>query len=366
MNGNVTLAVFGAGRSTATKSLYQYDYGQVLQITGLTLPDVYEVHFGNDSEGGTTKTSLGGPDGVVIPDEYLTSGADIWAFVYLHTGEDDGETEYVVHIPVRKRPEPSDVEPTPEQQDVITQTIAALNVAVDKAEDAVEHYPYIGVDGFWYVWDAEAEAFEKSVKATGTPGVGISSVAKTSTSGLIDTYTITYTDGATSTFAVTNGKDGKNIAQIIKGSTVGLVDTYYIVYTGGGGMSAFTVTNGKNGTDGDTPVRGVDYWTAADQAAIVADVEADVAPKVGTLSLSTSWTSAGSDVYTQAVTISGVTADDAIDLYPDATIISQMVSDGVSALYIDNNDGVLTAVCVGAALTASVSVQYRVTKVAAV
>ena len=98
---------------------------------------------------------------------------------------------------------------------------------------------------------------------------------------------------------------------------------------------------------------------------VIADVEADVAPKVGTLSLSTSWT-AGTGVYTQAVTISGVTADDAIDLYPDATVIAQMVSDGVSALYIDNNNGVLTAVCVGAALTASVSVQYRVTKVAAV
>ena len=39
-------------------------------------------------------------------------------------------------------------------------------------------------------------------------GVGISSIAKTSTSGLVDTYTITYTDGNTSNFAVTNGKDG--------------------------------------------------------------------------------------------------------------------------------------------------------------
>ena len=39
----------------------------------------------------------------------------------------------------------------------------------------------------------------------GEDGRGIVSVAKTSTSGLVDTYTITYTDNTTSTFQVTNG-----------------------------------------------------------------------------------------------------------------------------------------------------------------
>ena len=37
---------------------------------------------------------------------------------------------------------------------------------------------------------------------------GISSISKTGTSGLVDTYTITYTDGTTDTFQVTNGADG--------------------------------------------------------------------------------------------------------------------------------------------------------------
>lgn len=44
----------------------------------------------------------------------------------------------------------------------------------------------------------------------GSDGVGISSISKTSTSGLVDTYTITFTDGNTTTFAVTNGKDGES------------------------------------------------------------------------------------------------------------------------------------------------------------
>lgn len=42
----------------------------------------------------------------------------------------------------------------------------------------------------------------------GEDGNGIVSIVKTSTSGLIDTYTITYDDGTTSTFNVTNGADG--------------------------------------------------------------------------------------------------------------------------------------------------------------
>lgn len=41
--------------------------------------------------------------------------------------------------------------------------------------------------------------------ATGATGNGIASIAKTGTSGLVDTYTITFTDGTTSTFTVTNG-----------------------------------------------------------------------------------------------------------------------------------------------------------------
>ena len=44
---------------------------------------------------------------------------------------------------------------------------------------------------------------------TGPTGNGIASITKTSTSGLVDTYTITYTDGTTTTFEVTNGEDGE-------------------------------------------------------------------------------------------------------------------------------------------------------------
>lgn len=44
----------------------------------------------------------------------------------------------------------------------------------------------------------------------GVDGIGITSIAKTKTEGLVDTYTITFTDGSTFNYDVTNGKDGKN------------------------------------------------------------------------------------------------------------------------------------------------------------
>ena len=45
----------------------------------------------------------------------------------------------------------------------------------------------------------------------GPAGKGIQSITKTGTSGLIDTYTITYSDGTTSSFTVTNGSSGADI-----------------------------------------------------------------------------------------------------------------------------------------------------------
>lgn len=51
----------------------------------------------------------------------------------------------------------------------------------------------------------------------------ILSIEKTGTDGLVDTYTITYTDGRTSTFTITNGKDGSDAPAI---SIVELYERY--------------------------------------------------------------------------------------------------------------------------------------------
>lgn len=71
---------------------------------------------------------------------------------------------------------------------------------------------------------------------------GIDNIAKTSTSVLDDTYTITFADETTTTFVVSNGMGITNIA---KTGTSGLVDTYTISYNNGT-TSTYTVTNGQN------------------------------------------------------------------------------------------------------------------------
>lgn len=79
------------------------------------------------------------------------------------------------------------------------------------------------------------------VGPTGLTGNGISSIEKTSTSGLVDTYTITYTNGNTTTFNVSNGN---GIDRIEKTATVGNKDTYTIYFTNGS-TTTYEVSNGE-------------------------------------------------------------------------------------------------------------------------
>lgn len=85
---------------------------------------------------------------------------------------------------------------------------------------------------------------EKGAKGDrGITGNGISKLEKTATNKLVDTYTITFTDGNKTTFTVTNGK---GITSIAKTSTSGLVDTYTITFNDAT-TTTFTVTNGLQG-----------------------------------------------------------------------------------------------------------------------
>ena len=60
------------------------------------------------------------------------------------------------------------------------------------------------------------QGIQGEIGQTGADGNGIVSITKTGTSGLVDTYTITYTNGTTSTFTVTNGQDGQGAGDMTK------------------------------------------------------------------------------------------------------------------------------------------------------
>lgn len=95
-------------------------------------------------------------------------------------------------------------------------------------------------------------------------GTGITGTEKTGSSGLVDTYTITYNDGNTDTFDVTNGKDGETgatgAAAEITGATAtidsGTGTPSVSVTTGGTSTSrsfafAFSNLKGEKGDNGD-------------------------------------------------------------------------------------------------------------------
>ena len=136
---NTITAVFKAGaKRVSAPSLYQWDYGQVLTFEGLELPMSYEVHFSNRPECGQAEVRIGTEEGVSIPDKCLEAGEPVYAFVFLHSGENDGETVYTVQIPVVKRPKPFYTMPTSAQQSVITEAIAALNAAVQRTSELAD------------------------------------------------------------------------------------------------------------------------------------------------------------------------------------------------------------------------------------
>lgn len=110
-------------------------------------------------------------------------------------------------------------------------------------------------DALVQIW-AAIDELKSGGGGSGTPGkdgVGIDRIEKTSTQGLIDTYTIYLTDESTYTFTVTNGKDGNPGAK------------------GDPGENGITPTIGENGNwylgDEDTgkPSRGSDVSLAYSQ-----------------------------------------------------------------------------------------------------
>ena len=360
---NEVKAVFGGRRETETAPLYQYDYGQRLVVYGPSLPGSYEVHFSNDKTG-VAKTQIGDSTGVSIPDEYLISGADIFAWIFVHEGNSDGETKYIIKIPVNKRARPSDDPPTPEDQSVITQAIAALSGAVERAQESAESAEASAQRAEDAAESIDKDAIEEAVveyldehpvtvdetdptvpawaKQPTKPSYTAEEVGALSTSALSDAIDTALAEAKAS--GEFDGEDGAPGAPGAKGDKGDKGDKGEQGHkgdkgdtgepgaagakgdkgdtgeqgpkgdkgdtgeqgpkgdkgdtgeqgpkgdkgdpgatgpqgpqgeTGPAGATGATGATGPAGADGHTPVKGVDYWTAADKAELVADVLAE-------------------------------------------------------------------------------------------
>jgi type IV secretory pathway VirB10-like protein len=123
--------------TTARQSLYQYDYEQQLQILGLELPEVFQADFCNAGDASTV-SMLGENSVVDIPAQFIADGRDILTYVFYYDEATGGKTRAEITITVMARPERTDEQPTPEQESIIDQAIAALNEGVERAENAAE------------------------------------------------------------------------------------------------------------------------------------------------------------------------------------------------------------------------------------
>jgi hypothetical protein len=122
--------------------------------------------------------------------------------------------------------------------DIFTTLRDIVSVIKTSTEGLVDTYTITYHDG-------ATSTFQVTNGEKGDTGNGIESIAKTSTTGLVDTYTITFTESDPTTFTVTNGK---GISSISKTSTSGITDTYTITYTDGA-TSSYSVVNGKGITN---------------------------------------------------------------------------------------------------------------------
>ena len=110
-------------------------------------------------------------------------------------------------------------------------------------------------DALTQIW-AAIDELKAGGGGSGTPGVGIDRIEKTSTQGLVDTYTIYLTDGSNYTFTVTNGAKGEKGDKGDKGDTGETGPQGPAGETGPQGPVGPAGKDGAQGPKGDTGEQG--------------------------------------------------------------------------------------------------------------
>ena len=82
--------------------------------------------------------------------------------------------------------------------------------------------------------------------------------------------------------------------------------------------------------------------TISDVNSTVANAVNTAKVKISTITLSVNNWSGSGTTFTQTITISGATSKSKVDLQPNSTTLNQLLNDGVSAMYIENNKGKTT------------------------
>lgn len=121
------------------ESLYKWDTGQELEIYGMTLGVIPEVHFAHkDDKLAIVRQASVDAAGVIrasIPDVLLQSSARICAYVCTQQG-DEFKTHYKIVIPVIPRAKPSDYAPEDGAYAYALATVDMEIVSLEPGDDA--------------------------------------------------------------------------------------------------------------------------------------------------------------------------------------------------------------------------------------
>lgn len=128
----------------ADKTLYQWNYGQILRIIDADLPMAVEVGFSTTEKQGDSDVRVGttnnGVTTVAIPNklfkEERSTDYSIYAFVYV-TDEDSGTTVHEIVIPVKARAKQGDPSEDPTiDPSIFKDAVNAVNASANRAEAA--------------------------------------------------------------------------------------------------------------------------------------------------------------------------------------------------------------------------------------
>ena len=288
-------------------ALWQWDTGRRLRVGS----GVEQIHYQNRALGGSVDVDVGTDGTAIIPDELLQDCHTLTAYAYV-TDDTGAYTMVQQDFAVHKRAKPAGYVYTPTDQmtlrtiqrqigDLAGLTteakdtlVAAINEAARTGGGAgsmglrvADGYIQYSADG-GSTW-ANLIAMAELKGADGAPGKdGHSPVVTSTKSGKTTTISVdgaaiaTVEDGADGkpgaagapgkdghSPVVTSNKSGKTTTINVDGAAIATVEDGA---DGKPGAAGATGPAGVPGKDGKTPVRGTDYWTAADKQEIVNSV----------------------------------------------------------------------------------------------
>ena len=161
-----TITAYFKGRVGVTESVYQNDYGILMNFDSIELPAHFDCYFSTPGDDEAVP-AVGADRMVQIPNTILTRSGRVELHIPLHTGENDSEVEYIVHFKVIGRARPVD-DGTPVQMTAIEQALALLQNPIGNIEQIVNEALAFTGDTFAEMQDkldADQAAFEAAAQS---------------------------------------------------------------------------------------------------------------------------------------------------------------------------------------------------------